>query len=503
MVRSFAAVSLLVATCLAAGPVAAGEHVVVGSKAFPESWILSEAAVLLARRAGASAEHAMNLGGTEIAFAALKSGQIDMYPEYTGTIARVILHDTREEGIDALRHSLLPLGIAVSPPLGFNDGYALATRSRNAEGGDLLTISSLATRGDLRFGLTHEFLGRPDGYPGLAARYGLAPTNVRGMQHELALQALLRGDLDVVDVYTTDAQVGRMGLRILEDDRHFFPRYDAVLLYGSSLPQRAPRALEAILELAGHVGEPQMRRANEDLVLDHASVDEAAHGLLRDALAIDGPAPASRSIVGEIARDTLRHIELVTGSVLASVLMGVPLGILATRSRILALVTTSFSEVLQTVPSLALLALLVPMLGIGATTALTALFLYGLLPIVRATHVGIATIPPAIVESAEAIGLSPSARLGRVLLPIASPHILAGIRTSTTLAVGTATIAALIGAGGLGEPILQGINLQDTPRVLEGAVPAAALALLVDAVLAAVGWRTIPRGLRAGRQKAR
>jgi osmoprotectant transport system permease protein len=323
------------------------------------------------------------------------------------------------------------------------------------------------------------------------------------MQHELALQALLRGDLDVVDVYTTDAQVERMGLRLLEDDRHFFPRYDAVLLYASSLPQRAPRALESMLKLVGHVGEGTMRRANEDLVLDHASVDGAARTLLRDALAVDGLAPASHSVLREIAHDTLRHLELVAGSALASVLIGVPLGVLATRSRALALVTTSVSSVLQTVPSLALLALLVPILGIGATTALTALFLYGLLPIVRATHVGIATIPAAITESAEAIGLSPSARLGRVLLPIASPHILGGIRTSTTLAVGTATIAALIGAGGLGEPILQGISLQDTTRVLEGAVPAAGLALLVDAVLATVAWLTIPRGLRLGHGKVR
>jgi osmoprotectant transport system permease protein len=501
MGRSFLAVVLLLAASLAALPAVAGERVVVGSKAFPESWILSETAVLLAQRAGASAEHAMGLGGTEIAFAALKSGQIDLYPEYTGTIARVILHEAHDEGIDALRHGLMQLGIAMSAPLGFNDGYALATRGRSADGGVPGTISSLAARTDLRFGLSHEFLGRPDGYPGLAARYGLAATEVKGMQHELALQALVRGDVDVVDVYTTDAQVERLGFRILDDDRHFFPRYDAVLLYSSSLPQRAPRALQAMLELVGHVDEGQMRRANEGLVLDHASVEEAARGLLRDALAVDGLLPTSRSVVTEIARDTLRHLELVSGSVLASILLGVPLGVLATRSRVLALLTTSFSGLLQTVPSLALLAMLVPVLGIGVTTALTALFLYGLLPIVRATHVGIVTIPPAILESAEAIGLSPSARLGRVFLPIASPHILGGIRTSATLAVGTATIAALIGAGGLGEPILQGINLQDTTRVLEGAIPAAALALVIDGALAAVAWRIVPRGLRVGREK--
>jgi osmoprotectant transport system permease protein len=348
----------------------------------------------------------------------------------------------------------------------------------------------------VRFGFTHEFLGRPDGYPGLADRYGLSTDDVRGLQHELALQALTRGDLDVTDVYSTDPQIGRLGLRVLEDDRHFFPRYDAVFLYASDLPRRAPRAFASIMQLAGHVTEEQMRRANDRVAVEHRGVGEAARALLRESLHVDVRGAASRSISREVADATLRHLELVVGAVLASILIGVPLGILAARSRVLTLLTTSLSGLLQTVPSLALLALLVPLLGIGAKPALAALFLYGLLPIVRATHIGLTTISASIRESAEAIGLSPSARLLRVLLPIASPHVMSGIRVSTTLAVGTATLAALVGAGGLGQPILQGINLQDTTRVLEGAVPAALLALVADGVLAVASRYVVPRGLR-------
>jgi osmoprotectant transport system permease protein len=493
----FVLLALAFGTC--ARPASASERVVVGSKAFPESWILAEAAALLAQSAGASTSHAMALGGTEIAYGALETGQIDLYPEYTGTIDRVILRGFAhrgEAGADA--RALASAGVSMSAPLGFDDGYALATSARGASAG-LHAISDLAGRPDLRLGFTHEFLGRADGYQGLAARYELSGGDVRGLQHELALLALSTGDLDVTDVYTTDPQIDRLGLRVLDDDRKFFPRYDAVFLYASDLPERAPRAFAAIMRLAGRIGEAQMRRANDRVALEHEGVGVAARALLRDALGVELPAAAARSIPREIASATLRHLELVGGSVLAAVLFGVPLGILATRSRVLAFVATSFSSVLQTVPSLALLALLVPVLGIGAKPALVALFLYGLLPIIRATYTGLVTISPSILESAEAIGLSWSARLLHVLLPIASPHVLSGIRVSTALAVGTATLAALVGAGGLGQPILQGINLQDTTLVLEGALPAALLALAADGMLAVVSRYAIPRGLRLER----
>jgi osmoprotectant transport system permease protein len=154
--------------------------------------------------------------------------------------------------------------------------------------------------------------------------------------------------------------------------------------------------------------------------------------------------------------------------------------------------------IVQTVPSLALLALLVsvPFLGISPLTAIIALFLYGLLPIVRNTASGLQDIPRPVRESAEALGLEPKARLIKIFLPLASRSILTGIKTSAVINVGTATLAALIGAGGLGEPILSGLNLNDRATILEGAIPAACLALLVQASFTFLDRVLIPKGLR-------
>lgn len=495
--RTWAAAVLLVAlvawTSLAH---AAGEQVVVGSKAFPESWILGEAAAMLARTAGAKAEHRQNLGATEITYAALSSGAIDVYPEYTGTIREVLLHGAGGATLESLRSELARSGIGMSDPLGFDNSYALATTAAAEQRLGLHSISDLRHLPDARIGFNHEFLGRPDGWPGLVARYGLSAHDVRGVQHELALEALARGELDVTDVYTTDAQIDRLGLRLLDDDLGFFPRYQAVLLYRADLPERAPRAYAAIMRLVGHVDAPAMRRANARLVLDGRSVQEAARGLLADALGRDVLLPGADSAAAEVARNTWKHVQLVLVALLASIAVGVPLGIAAARSRALGAVVTSAAGVVQTIPSLALLALLVPILGIGAKPALTALVLYGLLPIVRGTQTGLTTIPSSISESAEAIGLPPRARLLRVFLPIASPHVLAGVRTSAVIAVGTATLAALVGAEGLGGPILQGIALRDPARVLSGAVPAAVLALVVDGAFALASRVLVPVGLR-------
>jgi osmoprotectant transport system permease protein len=151
---------------------------------------------------------------------------------------------------------------------------------------------------------------------------------------------------------------------------------------------------------------------------------------------------------------------------------------------------------LQTVPSLALLVLMIPLLGIGGPPALLALFLYSLLPIVRNTHAGLVNIDSALIDSARALGLPYTARLWRIELPLALPSILAGIKTSAVINVGTATLAALIGAGGLGQPILTGIRLNSIPLILEGAIPAVLLALLVQGIFELVERLLVPRGLR-------
>jgi osmoprotectant transport system permease protein len=252
-----------------------------------------------------------------------------------------------------------------------------------------------------------------------------------------------------------------------------------------------------MMRLVGAIDERRMLRANALVAGGTESPERAAAWLLGDALGQQGPTPSrARATLVGIIWATLRHLELVFVSLLCAVCAGVPLGILAARSRSLATLTLTTTGVLQTIPSLALLALLIPVLGIGVAPALVALFLYGLLPIVRNTYTGLTGISPALAEAAEAIGLSPRARLFYVALPLASPTIMAGIKTSAVITVGTATLAALVGAGGLGDAILEGIALRDTTRILEGAVPAAVLALLVQWGFGWLDRLVVPRGLR-------
>jgi osmoprotectant transport system permease protein len=495
--RRATAAGALLAASLTAASADAREHVVVGSKAFPESWVLGEALTLLAASAGATVEHRTNLGGTEIVAQALRAGSIDAYPEYTGTLREVLLHAPGATN-DELRAVLARDGLGITDSLGFEDSYALAVAGGVADRASLRTISDAARHRELRAVFSHEFLGRADGWPGLRARYGLDFAEVRGVEHHLAFEALAAGHADVIDAYTTDPEIDRLSLRVLDDDRGFFPRYDAVVVYRLDLETRAPAALTAIRRLVGRVDRQAMAHGNAAVTGGH-STREAAAGLLHDALGADAPsidAAGAPSMAGVVSAALLRHLELVASSLAACILVGVPLGILASRRKRLAALVLGTAGVLQTVPSLALLALLIPVVGIGVVPAAVALFLYGLLPIVQGTCIGLNTIPGPLAEAAEALGLPSSARLFRVELPLASPSILGGVRTSAVIAVGTATIAALVGAGGLGDPILQGIALRSTPLILAGAVPAALLALAAQGGFALLERAIVPRGLR-------
>lgn len=495
--RRAALAALFGGLALLASGAAAAPTVRIGSKAFPESWILGEAAAIRARNTGARVQHRHNLGGTEIVYEALRSGDIDLYPEYTGTIAEVILKDATRPSLAAMRRSLAPFGIGVGEPLGFEDSYAIALTRDAQQRTGVRALSDLARHPEIRLGLSHEFLGRADGWPGLASAYDLRLSEVSGIQHELAYEALAAGRIDGTDIYTTDAQIEALDLRVLADDRGFFPRYEAVWLYRLDLEVRAPEAFAAVRTIEGTIDEPAMIRANGDVQMRKRPFAEAAAALV----ATGGGGIRSRptrapSLWASIARNTGQHVRLVAISLLAAIVVGIPLGIAAARSPALGRLVLGAAGLLQTIPSLALLALLIPLLGIGTGPALVALFLYGLLPIVRNTSTALTTIPPALLESAEALGLSPRSQLFRVKLPLASPAILAGIQTSAVINVGTATIAALIGAGGLGEPILSGIQLRDRGLLLQGALPAAALALAVAWGFEWLERRLVPRGIR-------
>jgi len=478
--------------------------VVIGSKAFAESWILAEALRILADRSGdADVEHTRNLGSTDIVYAKLKAGEVDLYPEYTGTIAEAILKSQGRPSLDEIRRELATRGLGVSNSLGFNDGYAIAVSSAAAEKYGLAKISDLAAHPELRLAFTHEFLERKDGWKGLSAHYGLRLPKVNGMQHDLAYVALQSGEIDGTEIYTTDAQISKLNLRVLEDDRAFFPRYDAVLLYRLDLPRRAPKAFAAMEKLVGAIDEAAMIRANSQVVIEHKSQEVAASALLTDVLGVASSSsgttaePEWRGVGKRILADSATHLRLVGISLLAAALLGIPLGVLAARSPALAGPVLGATGVLQTIPSLALLAFLIPLLHqTREVPALVALFLYSLLPIVRNTYTGLTTIPANLREAADALGLSPTAQLLRVNLPLASPSIMAGLKTSAVINVGTATLAAFVGAGGLGEPILAGMATLNNQLILQGAVPSAVLALAVQGLFDLMDRAVVPRGLR-------
>jgi len=458
---------------------ATAETMKVGSKRFTESYILGE---ILVRTAG-DAVHRPGLGNTGILYAALKSGSIDLYPEYTGTIAKEILKLDGSPDLAELNRALAPLGLGAAAPLGFNNSYALAMREERAQKLGIRSLSDLAKHPDLKLGLSQEFIGRADGWPGLKAAYAIPLAAPSGLDHGLAYEAIAAGRIDVMDIYTTDAKIERYQLRVLEDDRKYFPRYDAVLLYRLDVPARFPDAWARLQKLEKRIDEKTMIRLNAAAELQGKSFAEAA------ALLDSGDRPATRTerkflsvLFGpDFWRLTGEHLVLVFVSLAASIAAGIPLGVLAHKVRAVTQVVLGVVGVIQTIPSLALFAFLIALLGtIGTVPALIALFLYALLPIVRNTYTGLEAISKGMRQASLALGLSKRDRLRRIEIPLAMPSILAGIKTSAVINVGTATIAAFVGAGGYGERIVSGLALNDNATLLAGAIPAAALALLVQ-----------------------
>ncbi len=486
---------------------ASDNPVTIGSKKFTESYVLGEIAKRTLNDAGIPAEHRQGMGGTIILWQALRGRQIDAYPEYTGTIAQEILKTDRKLSLNEIREALVKFDVGATEPLGFNNTYALVMRRSEAERLGLHTISDLRNHPELKIGLTHEFLDRQDGWQPLRARYALPQQNVIGIDHALGYAALKNASIDVKDAYSTDAKIAEYDLVTLEDNLQFFPRYEAVFLYRLSLPASTVNTLR---KLEGTLDETRMIRLNAEAEQTRNYTRAAnlffqggtgstrlrqGYGAASD---IRSTVTFGESFTHKLLRWTLRHLELAGFSLLLAVIVGIPLGIIASRGGPTGHSILGFASVVQTIPSLALLALLVPLpfFGISVRTAIAALFLYGLLPIVRNTASGLQDIPRALRESAIALGLSPMTRLWKIYIPMASRSILAGIKTSAVINIGTATLAALIGAGGLGEPILSGLNLNDHVTILEGAIPAALLALLVQWGFDLLDRVLIPKGLR-------
>ena len=490
----------------------AADKVTVGSKRFTESYVLGELITQTLAAQGIQAEHRQGLGNTGILEQALSSGAVDIYPEYTGTIVRELLKREGNPSLAELNTLLAPRGLKAAVPLGFNNTYAIAMLDATAQQLGIKTISDLRRieAANLRLGLSHEFLARADGWPGLKAAYKLPFAAPSGLDHGLAYDAVKGKKVDLIDIYSTDAKVASYKLRVLQDDIGFFPKYDAVLLMRSSYDPAPLRSLE------GRINESQMIAMNGQVEVDGQSFASVAKQFLSTAAIANAsavvsanatvpvaPAGASRLsfmqrlFAPDFTKLAVEHLLLVFASLVMAVMAGVPLGFAAWRWPASSGWLLGAVGVMQTVPSLALLSFLIALIGsIGLLPALLALFVYALLPIVSNTCAGLQGVSKGQAQAASSLGLTRWQSLRHVQLPQAAPVMLAGVKTAAVINVGTATLAAFVGAGGFGERIVSGLAVNDTQTMLAGAVPAAALALLLQGLFGLLERRMAPAANR-------
>jgi osmoprotectant transport system permease protein len=486
--------AILLGTLLSCTAVAA-DTIVIGGKIFTESYVLGEiGAQAIEASSQVPVTRKLGMGNTGILFEALKSGAIDVYPDYTGTLAEAILKRPELRSLDEIRRALAEYGLTISGSLGFNDTYALAVKEEFAEKhrlhsiGDLMPIES-----GISAAFSYEFMDRKDGYPGLVDSYHLTfnPQKINRMEHTLSFQAIDQNAVDLIDVYSTDAKIKKLNLRLLKDDHNYFPVYQAVWVARQAFVDKHPREWQVLRGLEGKVSEQTMLDMNAQ-----ADIQKIGFGKIAAQFLGSATTPDSKGWLHEVVRRTKEHLWLVGLSLLFSVLVGIPLGVTAVRFHAAGQAILLSSAVVQTIPSLALLCFLIPVFGVGAKPALAALCLYSLLPVVLNTFTGIRAVNPIHLENARAFGLNRRQVLFRVVLPLASPTLLAGIKTATIVSIGTATLAALVGAGGYGAPIVSGLALNDVPTILTGAIPAALMALVAHGIFEILGLVLIPAGLR-------
>jgi osmoprotectant transport system permease protein len=454
----------------------AAPDIVVGSKADVEGNILGEMFARVLEEAGeAPVVRKFALGGTGIVMEALQAGSLTIYPEYTSGLSHFYLQRPDLVELPALTAALADKGLLLFAPLGFNNTYGVAVRNNDSNAAALQSIQDLAQAPTLRAAFSAEFADIAEGYPGLQKRYGLAFTDVRTIEHNLAYDALLSAKADIIDVYTTDARAADSRVRILDDKDGFFPSYLAAALTRADFATLYPRSTTALRALSGSISEDRMRQANKLVELDGKTPAEAAAFLLNKSPPVSAPSTFWRLL--------FEHVWLMLTAVLAAVAVGIPAGIVAADRKNVGAVIVGVVAVVQTIPALALLVLLVPLLGLGGWPAFVALFLYGLLPVVRGVVDGLRAIDPKLLDVAAVLGLPWSTTLWRVRLPLALPTIAAGVKTTAVVSVGTATLAALVGGGGFGSLIMSGLSLNQPETMLRGAVPVCVLAVVVEVAL--------------------
>ena len=490
------------------------KEIIIGSKIFTENILLAEMlSLLLEENYNFKVKRKFNLGGTKLVFDSLRNKEIDIYPEYTGTGYTMILKMSGEthpkKTYKVVKKEFLnQFNLIWSLPLGFENTYALAVRNSDPRFKKIHSISQLEGKTNLfEIGMGHEFMERKDGFSNFVKKYELnfEKNKTWTMNQGLMYSALKNKKMDMIMAYSTDGRIKAFDLKTLEDDKRFFPAYEVAYLTRKDVLRQYPKIKKAFKELEGNITEKEMIFLNNQVdQLKYDSTQIVRNFLVKKNLLEDSIQNLTHqnwldyyiSKKEYFFKIFYEHLLLIFVSLFFALLLAVPIGLWASYNVKVEKTVFLIVNTLQTVPSLALLAIFIPFLGIGFLPAVVTLFIYSLLPIIRNTFEGIKNIDRVFISAGAGIGLSSWQILRYIQVPLALPMILAGVRTSAVIVVGTATLAAFIGAGGLGDPIFRGIATLNSKLIFLGAVPACLLAIFIDRLLAFLETVIIPKGLK-------
>ena len=490
------------------------KQIIIGSKIFTENMLLAELlAILLEEKYSFKITRKLGMGGTQLVFDALKNNQLDIYPEYTGTGYTMILKMSGETSskttYDIVKKEFLKqFGLFWSQPLGFENTYILAVRGDDERFKKFQRISQLREGAEaFRLASDHEFTERKDGFDNFSKKYQLnfSKRNVFTMNPGLMYSALNNKEVDMIMAYSTDGRIEAFNLKTLKDDKNFFPAYSSAYLTRAGLLKKWPELRLVFKELEWNISEKEMIQLNYQVDQLKQEISQVARNFLIEKSILEGSVQEMKSQSPMAYYLSKRkyffkifteHLVLTFVSLFFALLISIPLGVWAVRSSQVEKIVFTVVNTLQTIPSLALLAFFIPFLGIGFAPAVLSLFIYALLPLIRNTFEGIKNVDKSYVEASAGMGLNSWQVLRYVQIPLALPVMLAGLRISAVIVVGTATLAAFIGAGGLGDPIFRGIATLNSRLIFLGAVPAALLAIALDKALALLENLVISKGLK-------
>ena len=508
------------------------KELVIGSKIFTENILLGELiALILEQNHGFKIKRKFNMGGTKLVFDALKAGSIDIYPEYTGTGYAMILKESQKLSPDETylfvkkeflkRHQLV-----WSPPLGFENTYILAVRKSDSRFQKINSTSELEGLDfPLQLASEHEFTERKDGWRLFSKNYKLNLKNnqILSMSASLMYSAIHNKKVDIIMAYSTDGRIKAYQLKTLKDDKKFFPSYLASYLTRQKLLNSHPEIKSIFQALENQISAEEMTALNNEVDQLKRGVSQTAQAFLlkKGILKTENenwkpsaftdqksnPLEEKESLASYyfqkrayLLKIFKEHLSLVFTALMLALFVSLPLSIWAVYNSKIEKALFFLINTLQTIPSIALLGALIPFLGIGFAPAITALFIYSLLPLIRNSFEGIKNIDNSYIEISAGLGLTKWQILRFVQIPLALPVIIAGVRTSVVLLVGTATLAAFIGAGGLGDPIFRGIATLDSRLIFMGAIPSCALAVLLDKALNLLEKALVSKGLQKKRK---